>query len=95
MAANHPTPILFCYDISIYSRKADYYLGLRGLKYFQCIQPPQMPRPDLQALGINYRKIPILAIGRDIYLDTRIIIETLEKYIQKAPSGPQSLSNKD
>jgi len=44
----------------------DYYLGLRGLKYLQCIQPPQMPRPDLQALGINYRKIPILAIGRDI-----------------------------
>jgi glutathione S-transferase len=87
MAANHPTPILFCYDISIYSRKMDYYLGLRGLKYLQCIQPPHVPRPDLQALGINYRKIPILAIGRDIYLDTRIIIETLEKLHPKGALG--------
>ena len=38
-----------------------------------------MPRPDLKKLGVNYRRIPILAIGRDIYLDTRLIIRTLEE----------------
>lgn len=37
-----------------------------------------MPRPDLAALNIHYRRIPILAIGRDIYLDTRLILRTLE-----------------
>ena len=43
-----------------------------------------MPRPDLKKLGVEYRRIPILAIGRDIYLDTRLIIRTLEK---KFPQG--------
>ena len=41
-------------------------------------QPFTMPRPDLAALNIHYRRIPILAIGRDIYLDTRLILSTLE-----------------
>jgi hypothetical protein len=32
----------------------------------------------LEALGVYYRKIPILAIGRDNYLDSQFIIEKLE-----------------
>lgn len=36
-----------------------------------------MPRPDLRRLGVKYRRIPVLAIGRDIYLDTRLIIAKL------------------
>lgn len=70
--------ILFCYDMSLFSRRIEYYLGLRGFKYSRCIQPPNLPQPDLTALGINYRRIPVLAIGRDIYMDTRIMIEKLE-----------------
>ena len=37
-----------------------------------------MPRPDVAALGVNYRRIPLLSIGRDVYLDTRLIIQKLE-----------------
>lgn len=37
-----------------------------------------MPRPDISALGINYRRIPICSIGRDVYLDTRLILQKLE-----------------
>ena len=37
-----------------------------------------MPRPDLALLPLAYRRIPILAIGRDIYLDTRLILRKLE-----------------
>lgn len=37
-----------------------------------------MPREDLDALGVKYRRIPILSIGRDIYCDTRLIIQKLE-----------------
>lgn len=37
-----------------------------------------MPRPDVAALGVNYRRIPLLTIGRDVYLDTRLIIQKLE-----------------
>jgi glutathione S-transferase len=41
-------------------------------------QPFTMPRPDLKLLSIAYRRIPILAIGRDIYLDTRCQLRKLE-----------------
>ncbi|KAF2107486.1 hypothetical protein BDV96DRAFT_506267 [Lophiotrema nucula] len=40
-----------------------------------------MPRPLLHTtFGLTYRKIPILAIGREIYCDTSLIIEALEHY---------------
>lgn len=37
-----------------------------------------MPRPDVAALGIKYRRIPLCSIGRDVYLDTRLILAKLE-----------------
>ncbi|KAL1606293.1 hypothetical protein SLS60_003695 [Paraconiothyrium brasiliense] len=43
-----------------------------------------MPRPDLEKLGVKYRRIPVLAIGRDVYLDTRLILRKLE---EKFPNG--------
>lgn len=40
-----------------------------------------MPRPLLRStFNVTYRKIPILAIGNDIYCDTSIIIEALEHF---------------
>jgi len=39
-----------------------------------------LPRPELsETMGITYRRIPILAIGRDIYADTSLIVSTLER----------------
>ena len=38
-----------------------------------------MPRPEIEAIGTKYRRIPILAIGRDIYNDTRLILSKLEE----------------
>ena len=37
-----------------------------------------MPRPDLAALDVNYRRIPIMAMGKDVYIDSRLIISKLE-----------------
>jgi len=37
-----------------------------------------MPRPELELIPVHYRRIPILAIGRDIYLDTRLQLRALE-----------------
>ena len=37
-----------------------------------------MPRPDLASIGVNYRRIPIMAIGKDVYIDSRLIISKLE-----------------
>lgn len=44
-----------------------------------------MPRPDVAAMGVNYRRIPILSIGRDVYLDTRLIIQKLEALYPEKP----------
>lgn len=44
-----------------------------------------MPRPDVARLGICYRRIPILAIGRDVYLDTRLQIQKLEGLFPDLP----------
>ena len=39
-----------------------------------------MPRPELSDhLGVTYRKIPVLAIGNDVYCDTSLIAPALEK----------------
>ena len=39
-----------------------------------------LPRPEItDLLGIKYRRIPILAIGNDVYCDTRLIAPVLER----------------
>ncbi|EFZ01742.1 glutathione S-transferase [Metarhizium robertsii] len=70
--------ILYHYSYSPYARRVAWYLTLRGIPYAQCVQPPTMPRPDVARLGIGYRRIPILSIGRDVYLDTRLQFIKLE-----------------
>jgi hypothetical protein len=41
---------------------------------------------------VHYRRIPILAIGRSIYLDTRLILRTLET-LPNIPSPPLGATN--
>ncbi len=49
------------------------------------MQSYMMPRPDLAALGVAYRRIPVLAIGRDVYLDSRQQFSRLEGLDVSAP----------
>jgi len=43
--------------------------------------PSMLPRPLLTStFALTYRKIPVLAIGRDLYCDTSLIIEALEHF---------------
>lgn len=44
-----------------------------------------MPRPDVAAIGTQYRRIPLAAIGRDIYNDTRLILRKLEQLYPDHP----------
>ncbi|KAJ3508892.1 hypothetical protein NM208_g15747 [Fusarium decemcellulare] len=84
MSAN-PRVIVYHYTYSPYARRLIWYLALRGIPYSQCLQPPLMPRPDVSRLGISYRRIPILTIGRDVYLDTRLQIPKLEALFPSLP----------
>ncbi|UKZ72549.1 hypothetical protein TrVFT333_000180 [Trichoderma virens FT-333] len=79
MAIAEKPIILYYYAVSPYSQRVLWYLALKGIKYQQCIQPRIMPRPDVQRLGVKYRRIPILTIGRDVYLDTRLILTKLSE----------------
>ncbi|KAI3397233.1 hypothetical protein diail_11112 [Diaporthe ilicicola] len=84
MSSEQPI-ILYHYPFSPYAKRIVWYLELRGIPYTQCMQPPIMPRPDIAKLGIKYRRIPIMSIGRDVYLDTRLILQKLESYPTSAP----------
>lgn len=55
-------------------------------------QPPMLPRPDLKALGITYRRIPLMSIGKDVLVDTRIILSKLEELF---PEGILSATSPD
>ena len=79
MSRPNPEITLFHYPFSPWSQKITLYLALRKIPYVSCIQPVTLPRPDLkERLGVNYRRIPVLSIGRDIYCDTLIMLEKLE-----------------
>ena len=48
-----------------------------------------MPREQLEELGVNYRRIPVMAIGRDIYCDSRLMFDKLEQLFPDNRLGAQ------
>ncbi|KAI1133288.1 hypothetical protein F5Y10DRAFT_85570 [Nemania abortiva] len=89
MAPQPDLPIvLYHYDASPYAKRVVWYLHLRKIPYSQCIQPRILPRPDVALLGVSYRRIPLLSIGRDVYLDTRLIIQKLEALYPPSAAHP-------
>lgn len=82
--------VLYHYNASPYARKIVMYLALRGLPYSEVKQPVIMPRPDLTAIGVAYRRIPVMAIGKDVYCDTRIIIRKLEELFPDGRLGAKT-----
>ncbi|KAF1973866.1 hypothetical protein BU23DRAFT_589347 [Bimuria novae-zelandiae CBS 107.79] len=79
--------VLFTYPGSPFGLRVQLYLQLRE-------QPFIMPRPDREKLGVKYRRIPILAIRRDIYLDTRLILRTLERRFPDGKLGSDKPEHK-
>ena len=72
-------PILWLWAFSAWAAKVTAYLALRGIPHSRCEQPITQPRPHLAALGVQYRRIPLMSIGRDMYCDTLLILEKLEQ----------------
>lgn len=76
---------------SPFTNKVRLALRLKQIPFSYVTVPSMMPRPLLKkAFGISYRKIPILAIGREIYCDTSLIIEALEHYFPPSSSSSSS-----
>lgn len=71
--------ILHHYDGSPFAEKVRLMLGLKGLEWRSVDIPNIMPKPDLMPLTGGYRKTPVLQIGADIYCDTKLIADELER----------------
>lgn len=82
--------ILYHYSYSPYARKILWYLALRNKPYAEVIQPPIEPRPDKEAIGVAYRRIPFMTIGKDVYCDTRIILRKLEQLFPEDKLGART-----
>ena len=53
-----------------------------------------LPRPDMEALGVNYRRSPVMSVGRDMYVDSRMILQRLEELFPPSAEHP-ALSTKE
>lgn len=74
-----PEIILYGYSASPFYQKMLLVIRLKQLPFSIVKVNRQPPRPELEvSLGITYRRIPVLAIGNDVYCDTAIAIQALE-----------------
>jgi glutathione S-transferase len=71
--------ILHHYPTSPFAEKIRLILGYKKLAWQSVIIPMIMPKPDLTSLTGGYRRTPVLQIGADIYCDTALISDVLEK----------------
>lgn len=72
-----PGPILHHYPRSPYAEKVR--RGLKGLEYRAVIVPSWMPKPGLMPLTGGYRRTPVMQWGADVYCDTLLILEEIER----------------
>ncbi|RMZ66448.1 glutathione S-transferase [Pyrenophora seminiperda CCB06] len=68
-------------ESSPFTNKVRLALRIKQVPFLYVTVPSMLPRPLLTStFALHYRKIPVLAIGREIYCDTSLIIEALEHF---------------
>ncbi len=73
------TIILHHYPTSPFSEKVRLILGYKSIPWQSVMIPQIMPKPDVVALTGGYRRTPFMQIGADIYCDTALICDELER----------------
>ncbi|KAF8491017.1 hypothetical protein JB92DRAFT_3147761 [Gautieria morchelliformis] len=82
------SPIYYGYDASPFVSKLETVLLLRNIPARRVQVALTPPRPELSTLlGIPYRRVPLLALGRDVYVDTFLVTAALERHFP-APRHP-------
>ncbi|KAF3011212.1 hypothetical protein E8E13_011619 [Curvularia kusanoi] len=83
------TPIIaFDYEFSPYGQKVRAALAGSGVSFQRSDQPMVLPRPILEKLDITYRRIPLLALGKDVYADSALIIDEVQSRYNALPTTP-------
>ncbi|MEJ2120598.1 MAG: glutathione S-transferase family protein [Alphaproteobacteria bacterium] len=72
-------PILHQYDLSPFSEKIRLIFGLKGIAWRAVDIPIILPKPDYVALTGGYRRTPALQIGAEIFCDTMLIADEIER----------------
>jgi len=67
------------YPNSPFSEKIRAIFGFKKLAWRSVMIPVIMPKPNLTALTGGYRRTPVLQVGADIYCDTALIADVLER----------------
>ncbi|KAH9816829.1 hypothetical protein DFH28DRAFT_192410 [Melampsora americana] len=75
-------------DESPFAKKVRILLAVRKIAYHMVSVARIPPRPELQLLGIDYRRIPVLAINDTVYCDTFMIAQALEECYPDSESHP-------
>lgn len=81
-------PTLTTPDFSPFSQKVRAALAASGVSFQRSDQPLVLPRPILEKLDITYRRIPLLAFGKDVYADSSLIIDEVQSRYGKLPTTP-------
>ncbi|AOP36544.1 hypothetical protein A0128_21285 [Leptospira tipperaryensis] len=84
--------ILHHYPASPYSERVRLFLGYKKATWLSTVTPVTLPKPDQTILTGGYRRAPVLQLGSDIYCDSRLIIEELNRIL---PQPPISIENPD
>ena len=82
--------ILHHYPESPFAEKIRAILGFKRLSYRSVLVPMMLPKPDMIALTGGYRRTPILQIGSDIYCDTALIADVLQRVQPEPTLYPQA-----
>lgn len=83
--AQSPEVITWDYLFAPNAQKARLLLSTAGIPFTICEQPFMQPRPILQNLGIYYRRVPLISIGKDVFIDNRAFIDAVaEIFPEKA-----------
>lgn len=84
--------ILHHYTTSPFSEKVRLILGYKGIAWQSVMIPQIMPKPDVVALTGGYRRTPFMQIGADIYCDTALICDELERRFPSPSLYPKDAS---
>ncbi|KAG0057852.1 hypothetical protein BGZ83_000039 [Gryganskiella cystojenkinii] len=76
---SRPEIILHHYIGSPYAEKITTALRVKGLPWCSVSTSNVLPRPLLEPLTHGYRRIPVMQIGNNVYCDTAMIMDELER----------------
>ncbi|KAK4997724.1 hypothetical protein LTR66_002921 [Elasticomyces elasticus] len=83
MANGEPKVIMWDYNFAPNAQKSRNYLYAAKIPFQQCDQPFALPRPILTDLGITYRRIPVISIGKDFYCDNSSFLAAGQQIFEK------------